>query len=184
MANNLYVRAEVFDLAKPGSNWFKAIVEDRLIMVFYPDDGSITRDIISPTDHLLIAAVRKMETPGSCAEKANCAPLDKQSDDFKLRVRHRKENAQYQSVWQEPWTDPQLLAPSINIEVASETSAAETLEGFDEYKQRLNGTVKGKDNVEYIKAMQEKYEPKRGRCWCMYAINEIVQKARLYDSVS
>ncbi len=93
-SNFSFTRALVFSLGKPDSNWFKATVGDSLVMVFYPEDSSITASMIQPGDTVYVAGVQNMEVRGSCDKKANCAPFALQIDAFKNAVRYRQRNNQ------------------------------------------------------------------------------------------
>lgn len=169
-SNFSFTRALVFGLGKPGSNWFKATVGDSLVMVFYPDDKSITAETIEPGDTLFVAGLKNMDVAGSCDKKASCAPMRLQVDAFKNSVRYRQHNKEAEVV--EETTDPNAENESLNTE---------NIDVQVDHSLRFNGLVQGKENVEYVKAKKEKYAA-RGRYRSMYAINEIVELARKNDT--
>ena len=166
-SNFSFVRALVFSPGKPGSNWFKATVGDSLVMVFYPDDASITAEMIQPGDTLFIAGVKDMEVKGSCDKKANCAPFALQIDAFKNAVRYRQQNNQVETAAEQ----------SIESKPEVEQQNDERIEIYIDQSLRFSGLVRGKENVDFVKAKKEKYSA-RGRHRSMYAINEIVELAR------
>ena len=166
-SNFAFVRALVFSPGKPGSNWFKATVGDSLVMVFYPDDASITADMIQPGDTINIAGVKDMEVAGSCDKKANCAPFALQIDAFKNAVRYRQQHIQMKAISEK--------VVECNPEVKEEIE--EQVELYIDHSLRFNGLVRGKENVDFVRAKKEKYSA-RGRYRSMYAINEIVELAR------
>jgi hypothetical protein len=170
-SNFSFTRALVFSPGKPGSNWFKATVGDLLVMVFYPDDGSITGDMIQPGDTLYIAGVKDMEVSGSCDKKANCAPLALQIDAFKNAVRYRQRNNQAETAAE------QVIESKPEVEQQKD----EPVEVYVDHSLRFQGLVRGKENVDFVKAKKEKYSA-RGRHRSMYAINEIVELARKNDA--
>ena len=90
-SNFAFIPALVFSLGRPEWNWFKATVGDSMVMVFFPDDGSITRNMIEPGDTIYIAGMQKMEgnKPGFCTHKANCAPFVLQIDALKRSIEYR-----------------------------------------------------------------------------------------------
>lgn len=166
-SNFAFVRALVFSPGKPGSNWFKATVGDLLVMVFYPDDASITADMIEPGDTVYIAGVKDMEVKGSCDKKANCAPLALQIDAFKNAVRYRQRNSQAETAAE------QAIESTPEIEPQDDEPA----DVYVDHSMRFQGLVRGKENVDFVRAKKEKYSA-RGRHRSMYAINEIVELAR------
>ena len=167
-SNFAFIRALVFSFGKPDSSWFKATVGDAIVMVFFPDDKSINRDMIQPGDTIYIAGMQKMEKHGSCAYKANCAPFILQIDSFKNACRYRQANKQQQiEKTTEELTPKVELQQDINIQV--DTS------------MKFCGTVVGAENVRYVKSKKEKYA-KRGRTCSMHAINEIIEIARKNES--
>ena len=166
-SNFSFVRALVFSPGKPGSNWFKATVGDSLVMVFYPDDASITAEMIQPGDTLFIAGVKDMEVKGSCDKKANCAPFALQIDAFKNAVRYRQQNIEAEL----------LIEKAVESQPKEEPKDSEFFEVFIDQSMKFSGLVRGKENVDFVKAKKEKYSA-RGRHRSMYAINEIIELAR------
>mgnify|MGYP005993351285 FL=1 len=166
-SNFSFVRALVFSPGKPGSNWFKATVGDSLVMVFYPDDASITAEMIQPGDTLFIAGVKDMEVKGSCDKKANCAPFALQIDAFKNAVRYRQQNIEAEL----------LIEKAVESQPKEEPKDSEFFEVFIDQSVKFSGLVRGKENVDFVKAKKEKYSA-RGRHRSMYAINEIIELAR------
>jgi hypothetical protein len=171
-SNFAFVRALVFGLGKPESNWFKATVGDSLVMVFYPEDKSITADmiqaeIIQPGDTINVAGLKDMDVLGQCDKKASCAPFRLQIDAFKNAVRYRQQHIQMQTVPEK--------AVECNSEVKEKSE--EQIELYIDHSMRFNGLVRGKENVDFVRAKKEKYSA-RGRYRSMYAINEIVELAR------
>ena len=88
-SNFAFIPALVFSRGKPEWNWFKATVGDSMVMVFLPDDGSITKEMIEPGDTLYIAGMQRMEGDGFCTHKANCAPFVLQIDALKRSIEYR-----------------------------------------------------------------------------------------------
>lgn len=168
-SNFAFVRALVFSPGKPGSNWFKATVGDSLVMVFYPDDASITADMIQPGDTINIAGVKDMEAAGSCDKKANCAPFALQIDAFKNAVRYRQQNNQVEL----------LTEQAIESQPQEEPKDSKPFEVFIDIDQsmKFSGLVRGKENVDFVNSKKDKYAA-RGRHRSMYAINEIIELAR------
>jgi len=166
-SNFAFVRALVFSPGKPGSNWFKATVGDSLVMVFYPDDASITADMIQPGDTINIAGVKDMDVAGSCDKKANCAPFALQIDAFKNAVRYRHQNNQIEL----------LAEKTVESQPKEEPKVSESFDVLIDQSIRFSGTVRGKENVDFVNAKKEKYAA-RGTHRSMYAINEIIELAR------
>lgn len=165
-SNFAFTRALVFSLGKPGSNWFKATVGETLVMVFFPDDQSITRDMIEPGDTIYIAGLQDMEVRGSCHKKASCAAFVLQIDAYKNAVRSRQQSKQLEIA--EPAAPAEEQVPEVK-------ACPKIVAEVDEMK--FCGKVIGEENVRYVKSKKEKYA-KRGRHWQMHAINEIVELAR------
>lgn len=88
-SNFAFIPALVFSTGKSEWSWFKCTVEDSMVMVFFPDDRSITREMLRAGDTLYIAGMQKMEGDGPCTHKANCAPYVLQIDAFKRSVEYR-----------------------------------------------------------------------------------------------
>ena len=170
-SNFSFTRALVFSPGKPGSNWFKATLGDSLVMVFYPDDESITESMIEPGDTIHIAGVNDMDRKGSCDKKANCAPLALQIDAFKNAVRYRQRNNQIETAAEQ----------AIESTPEAEQQKDEPAEVYVDHSMRFQGLVRGKENVDFVRAKKEKYSA-RGRHRSMYAINEIVELARKNDT--
>jgi len=166
-SNFAFVRALVFSPGKPGSNWFKATVGDSLVMVFYPDDASITADMIQPGDTINIAGVKDMEVAGSCDKKANCAPFALQIDAFKNAVRYRQQNNQVEL----------LTEQAVVSQPEKEPKDSESFEVLIDQSMKFSGLVRGKENVDFVNSKKDKYAA-RGRHRSMYAINEIIELAR------
>lgn len=169
-----FTHALVFSPGKPGSNWFKATVGDSLVMVFYPDDQSVTSDMIEPGDTIYVAGLKEMEVKGTCDKKANCAPLALQMDSFKNAIKYRQNNM----TAQETLTDILFeKSTEVESEPASEATVADDFKVDIDHSYRFSGVVNGKANVDYVKAKKEKYAA-RGRYRSMYAMNEIIERAR------
>ena len=171
MSDPSFIKAFVFDIPKEKTTWFKARVADQLIMVFYPDSGSITPDMIRPGDLINIIALRDLEKKGACSFKANCAGFDEQPDEFKRLAYFRKTGGE-DKVFYHEIKKPVEKTP---VPVAAQLSSNPKLE--------FNGTVTGKENVAYVKAMQRHFEVKHGVRRNTHAITQIVERARAYDAM-
>ena len=143
LSNFSFTTALVFDIGIPNSRWFRATIGKEWVMVFYPDDNSITRDVIVPGDTIYVAGIVDNPKDGLCNKKANCAPLALQYPGFKRAAEKRVSEAActtgcpVKRPEPQPTPSPQPSPASVRITL----SDADTLDFLQRYvaSHRLRG---------------------------------------------